>query len=178
MNVRLLDDAGRDVTAGGRGRAACKGPLLSRGYFDDPAANAALATHDGWMLTGDVASLDADGVLRVVGRSGDFIIRGGKNISGPAVEEAVAGHPAVALAAAVAMPDPTFGERVCAYAVLRAGQRLTLDELTQHLRERGVSPETWPERLVILDELPRSSGGKIHKARLREDIRRRLTKEE
>ena len=178
MNVRLLDDDGRDVTTSGRGRAACKGPLLSRGYFDDPEANAALSTEDGWMLTGDVATLDADGVLRVVGRSGDFIIRGGKNISGPAVEEAVATHPAVALAAAVAMPDLTFGERVCAYAVLRAGQSLTLEALTSHLRERGVSPETWPERLVLMDELPRSSGGKIHKARLREDIRRRLNEEE
>jgi acyl-CoA synthetase len=178
MNVRLLDDAGRDVSAGGRGRAACKGPLLSRGYFDDPEANAALSTDDGWMLTGDVATLDAEGVLSVVGRSGDFIIRGGKNISGPAVEEAVATHPAVAMPAAVAMPDPTFGERVCVYAVLRAGQSLTLEALTSHLRERGVSPETWPERLVLVDELPRSSGGKIHKARLREDIRRRLDEEE
>ena len=61
---------------------------------------------------------------------------------------------------------------------LRAGQSLTLEALTSHLRKRGVSPETWPERLVLLDELPRSSGGKIHKARLREDIRRRLTEEE
>jgi acyl-CoA synthetase len=130
------------------------------------------------MLTGDLATLDSDGVLSVVGRSGDFIIRGGKNISGPAVEEAVASHPAVALAAAVAMPDPTFGERVCVYAVLRAGQSLTLETLTRHLREHGVSPETWPERLVRVDELPRSSGGKIHKARLREDIRRRLNEEE
>jgi acyl-CoA synthetase len=178
MNVRLYDDAGRDVTASGRGRAACKGPLLSRGYYDEPEADAALRTPDGWMLTGDLATLDADGVLRVVGRTGDFIIRGGKNVSAPAVEEAVAGHPAVALAAAVAMPDPRFGERVCVYALLRPGRSLSLETLTSHLRESGVSPETWPERLEVVDELPRSSGGKIHKARLREDIRRRMAEEE
>lgn len=178
MQVRLFDADGRDVTPGGLGRAGCNGPLLSQGYYRDPEANRALYTKDGWMLTGDIVTLDADGVLHVVGREGDFIIRGGKNVSGPAVEEAVATHPAVALAAAVAMPDPTFGERVCVYAVLRAGAALDLDALVEHLRERGVSPETWPERLVLVDELPRSSGGKIHKASLREDIRRRLAEED
>jgi acyl-CoA synthetase len=78
MNVRLYDEAGLDVTASGRGQAACRGPLTSAGYHADPEANAALFTEDGWMLTGDLASLDADGVLRIVGRAADFIIRGGK----------------------------------------------------------------------------------------------------
>ncbi len=174
MQVRLFDDSGADVTATGRGQPGCRGPLLSRGYLDDDAANAELIRPDGWMLTGDLATLDADGVLRVVGRTGDFIIRGGKNVSGPAVEEAVTGHPNVAIAAAVAMPDPTFGERVCVYAVLRPGCTLTLDALIEDLRVRGVSPETWPERLEIVDELPRSSGGKVHKARLREEVRARM----
>ena len=126
------------------------------------------------MLTGDVATLDADGVLRVVGRVADFIIRGGKNVSGPAVEEAVASHPAVALAAAVAMPDPVFGERVCAYVELRPETSLTLDELRAHLAARGTSREWWPERLIVLDALPRASGGKVAKGELRADVRRRL----
>jgi acyl-CoA synthetase len=177
MQVRLFDADGRDVTAGGRGQPGCRGPLLSRGYWNDPAANARLRTPDGWMLTGDLAELDARGVLRVVGRLGDFIIRGGKNVSAAAVEEAAGTHPGVALAAAVAMPDPTFGERVCLYAVLRAGAALTLAELVAHLRAQGASPENLPERLVVVDELPRSSGGKIHKAALREDIARRLAAE-
>jgi acyl-CoA synthetase len=174
MNVRLFDDAGRDVTASGRGQPGCKGPLTSAGYHDDAAANAKLFTRDGWMLTGDIATLDADGVLRVVGRSADFIIRGGKNISGPAVEEAVATHPAVALAAAVAMPDPIFGERVCVYAELRAGSSLSLEALVAHLRGRGVSVEYLPEHLVVVDALPRASGGKVAKAELRADIARRV----
>ncbi|HEU4428568.1 MAG TPA: fatty acid--CoA ligase family protein, partial [Myxococcota bacterium] len=173
MRVRLYDDAGRELGASGQGIPACRGPLACRGYYDDPAANEKLYTRDGWMLTGDVARIDAEGTLSVVGRTADFIIRGGKNISGPAVEEAVASHPAVALAAAVAWPDAVYGERVCAYVELRPGAALTLATLTAHLEARGTSREWWPERLVVLDALPRASGGKVAKGELRADARRR-----
>jgi len=173
MRVRLCDEAGNDVTSGGQGIPACRGPLACRGYYDDVAANARLYTRDGWMLTGDVARLDADGYLAIIGRTADFIIRGGKNISGPAVEEAVASHPAVALVAAVAWPDPVYGERVCAYVELRPGASLALAELTQHLDARGTTREWWPERLVVVDALPRASGGKVAKGELRADARRR-----
>ncbi len=173
MQVRLFDDDGADVTASGRGQPGCRGVLTCRGYYEDDAANAKLVREDGWMLTGDVATLE-DGVLRVIGRTADFIIRGGKNISGPAVEAAVSTHPAVALAAAVAMPDPVFGERVCVYAELRAGATLSLEALVAHLAAAGVSKEWFPERLEIVDALPRASGGKVAKQALREDIRRRL----
>jgi acyl-CoA synthetase len=178
MQVRLFDDDGRDVTASGRGQAGCRGPATSRGYWNDPEANRRLYTEGGWMLTGDVAELDAAGVLRVVGRKADFIIRGGKNVSAAEVEAEVATHPAVALAAAVAMPDPVFGERVCVYVEPRPGRTLTLEELGAHLAAREVGRESHPERLVLLPELPRASGGKIAKGALREDIRRRLAEEE
>jgi acyl-CoA synthetase len=174
MQVRLFDEAGNDVTASGEGQPGCKGPTLSAGYYGDPAANAQLIREDGWMLLGDRVRIDAEGYLHVIGRIDDFIIRGGKNISGPGVEQQVATHPAVVLAAAVAMPDPIFGERVCVYAELRPGASLTLEELTAHLASRGVSKETFPEHLVVVDELPRSSGGKLAKKQLREDIRRRM----
>jgi len=175
MQVRLFDAERRDVTATGRGQPGCRGPLTSTGYWDDEAANAQLFTVDGWMLTGDIAEIDADGVLCVVGRTADIIIRGGKNISAPVVEAAVMSHPAVALAAAVPVPDPVFGERVCAVVELHEGHALALDELVAHLREQGVSVESWPERLLVLDELPRSSGGKIAKGALREEAARRLS---
>lgn len=177
MNVRLFDESGEDVTASGRGQPGCKGPTLSRGYWEDDVENAKLLRPDGWMMLGDVVTLDADGYLTVVGRTDDFIIRGGKNISGPAVEQEVAAHPAVALAAAVAMPDPIFGERVCVYVELRPGKSLSLEELTREMRSRDVSKENLPERLEILDALPRGSGGKIAKQRLREDVRRLLEAE-
>ena len=177
MNVRLFDEQGRDVTASGRGQPGCKGPTLSRGYWDDEKANAGLIREDGWMLLGDVVTVDADGYLTVVGRTDDFIIRGGKNISGPAVEQEIATHPAVALAVAVAMPDRVFGERVCAYVELRPGESLAHPELVAHLRARQVSVENFPERLVVLEELPRGSGGKVAKERLRADIRQRISEE-
>ncbi|MCP5058086.1 MAG: acyl--CoA ligase [bacterium] len=175
MQVRLYDDGGNEVTATGVGQPACRGPLTSRGYFGDEAANAKLYTRDGWMLTGDIARIDAEGYLSVIGRTADFIIRGGKNISGPAVEDAVSSHPSVALAAAVAMPDPVYGERVCVYLELLEGEpNLTLEALLEHLQERGVSKEWFPERLIVVDALPRASGGKIAKGELRADIRNRL----
>jgi acyl-CoA synthetase len=178
MQVRLFDDTGRDVTASGEGQPGCRGPLASRGYYDDPEANAKLFTKDGWLLTGDIGKLDDEGYLKIVGRTADFIIRGGKNISGPALEQAVAGHPAVALAAAVAMPDPVFGERVCAYVELREGHALDLPGLVAHLEAAGVTREWFPERLVVVKALPRASGGKVAKAELRADIRRRLKEED
>ena len=113
--------------------------------------------------------------LKVVGRTSDFIIRGGKNISAPAVEEEVGTHPAVAMVAAVPAPDPVFGERVAAYVELRAGASLTLEDLAAHLAARGVSKEWWPEHLVIVDDLPRSSGGKVAKGDLREDAKQRFS---
>ena len=177
MNVRLFDERGNDVTASGRGQPGCKGPTLSGGYYGDEAANAKLFRDDGWMMLGDVVEIDEAGYLRVVGRTDDFIIRGGKNISGPAVEQEVSTHPAVALAAAVAMPDETFGERVCVYAELRPGAALDLEGLVAHLASRGVSKETWPERLVVVDDLPRGTGGKVAKKQLREDIARRVSAE-
>jgi acyl-CoA synthetase len=174
MDVRLFDDAGNDVTAtGGPGQPGGKGPLLCAGYYDDAAANAQLYTQDGYLLMGDLVTIDGDGYLRLVGRKSDIIIRGGKNISAPAVEAEVVAHPAVAVAAAVAMPDEVFGERVCLYAELEPGATLDLDGLVAFLREQGVSPEWFPERLVVLDALPRASGGKIAKGELRADIRRR-----
>jgi acyl-CoA synthetase len=110
----------------------------------------------------------------VVGRTSDIIIRGGKNLSAPAIEEEVAQHPANAVAAVVAMPDPVFGERVCLYAELQPGASLTLDDVVQFLGARGVTREWFPERLVVLETLPRASGGKVAKGELRDDIKHRL----
>ena len=170
MHVRLLDpDTGADITApGAPGVPAGKGPTLCLGYYDDPAANAELFTADGWMRMGDLVTIDADGYLTVVGRTSDFIIRGGKNISAAQVEDEVASHPAVALCGAVAVPDATFGERVCVFVELRAGRDpITLDDLRAHLDGAGTGKELWPERLVVVDALPRSSGGKVAKGELR-----------
>ncbi|GAA4538987.1 class I adenylate-forming enzyme family protein [Mycobacterium paraffinicum] len=171
MAVRLFD-GDTDVTATGRGQPACRGPATSLGYLGGTDHDK-LFTRDGWMRMGDICEIDSDGYLTVTGRTSDFILRGGKNISANQVEDAVTTHPAVAVAAAVAMPDPVFGEKVCLYAELVDGATLDLPELVEHLLALGVSKELLPERLIVVDELPRSSGGKVAKGRLREDIRAR-----
>jgi acyl-CoA synthetase len=175
MQVRLFDpETGAEITGSGQpGQPACRGPVTCLGYWGDEEANRKLFTDDGWMLMGDICEIDADGYLKVVGRTSDFIIRGGKNISAPAVEAEVGTHPAVAMVAAVAWPDPVFGERVCAYVELRPDTTLELEDVIEHLRSRGVSREWFPERLVVVDELPRSSGGKVAKGDLRKDAERR-----
>ena len=172
MAVRLFD-GDQDVTATGRGQPACRGPATSLGYLGGTDHDQ-LFTRDGWMRMGDICEIDADGYLSVTGRTSDFILRGGKNISAAQVEDAAMTHPAIAIAAAVAMPDPVFGEKVCLYAELTDSQRIDLPELVEYLLAQGVSKELLPERLIVVDELPRSSGAKIAKGRLREDIRARM----
>ncbi len=156
MQVRLFD-GDRDVTESGHGQPACRGPALSLGYLGGTDHDQ-LYTKDGWMRMGDICELDSEGYLSLTGRTSDFILRGGKNISAVAVEEVVATHPAVAVAAAVAMPDRVFGERVCVYVELKVGQSLDLPALVDHMLALGASKELLPERLEVLDELPRSSG--------------------
>jgi acyl-CoA synthetase len=172
MAVRLFD-GDQDVSDTGRGQPACRGPATSLGYLGGTDHDK-LFTRDGWMRMGDICEIDADGYLSVTGRTSDFILRGGKNISATQVEDAVTTHPAIAVAAAVAMPDPVFGEKVCLYAELAQSRAIDLPELVEHLLALGVSKELLPERLVVVDELPRSSGGKIAKGRLRDDIRARM----
>lgn len=166
--VRLFD-RGVDVTSTGRGQPGSRGPATCLGYYADPDANAELFTPDGFVLHADVAEIDKDGYLTVIGRTSDIIIRGGKNISAAAVEEAAMSHPAIALAAAVPMPDRVFGERVSLYIELRDGASVTLADLQQFLADMGVSKETFPEDLVVVEEIPRSSGGKVAKGALRHD---------
>ncbi|HEX4391680.1 MAG TPA: class I adenylate-forming enzyme family protein [Mycobacterium sp.] len=171
MSVRLFD-VDQDVTETGKGQPACRGPATSLGYLGGTDHDQ-LFTRDGWMRMGDICEIDADGYLSVTGRTSDFILRGGKNISASAVEDAAATHPAIAVAAAVAMADPVFGEKVCLYAELVGSQSINLSDLVEYLLAAGVSKELLPERLIVVDELPRSSGGKIAKSALREDIKAR-----
>jgi acyl-CoA synthetase len=171
MSVRLFD-VDQDVTETGKGQPACRGPATSLGYLGGTDHDQ-LFTRDGWMRMGDICEIDADGYLSVTGRTSDFILRGGKNISASAVEDAATTHPAIAVAAAVAMPDPVFGEKVCLYTELVGSQMINLPDLVEYLLAAGVSKELLPERLIVVEELPRSSGGKIAKSALRGDIKAR-----
>lgn len=168
MQVRLFDpDTHEPLPVPGRGQPGCLGPATCEGYWDDPKANASLYTDDGWMLMGDLVEIDDGGWLTVVGRTSDIVIRGGKNISAPAVEAEIVTHPAVSVAAVVPVPDRVFGERVGVFVELKPGAGpVTLEDLTAHLAGRGVSREWFPEHLLGVGPLPRSSGGKVAKGDL------------
>ena len=177
LDVRLYDEHGADVTAtGGPGQPGGRGPgVVGGGYWEDDAANAALFSPDGYLLMPDLVTIDSDGYVRIAGRKSDIIIRGGKNNSAAAVESDVGRHPAVDMVAAIPVPDPIFGERVCAVVSLRdpAGS-LELAELVSFLAAGGVGKEYFPEHLVVLDELPQSMGGKIAKSELKKLVAERL----
>jgi acyl-CoA synthetase len=168
MHVRVFDEDGTDVTAtGGPGQCGCRGPAIGPGYFDSPDAMKELFRDDGWLLLGDLVQIDEEGYLSVIGRTADFVVRGGHNVSAPDLEEEINRHPRVAISAVVGVTDPRLGERVCAFAVTDDGNPLSLDELLLFLDREMVTKASWPEALVVVAELPTGPGGKIGKAALR-----------
>ena len=147
------------------GELQLRGPELFVGYTD-PARNDDAITGDGWFRTGDIATIDEDGWLRIVGRIKDIIIRGGENISAADVEATLEAHPAVTQAVAVGYPDERLGERVCAYVVCTGP--FDLAECQRWFAERGATKFTWPERVEVIDEMPvLASSGKADRAGLR-----------
>jgi 2,3-dihydroxybenzoate-AMP ligase len=172
--VKLIDDEGREVADGEVGELACRGPYTLRGYFGVPEYNARQFTPDGFYRSGDLMRRHASGNYVVEGRKKDLINRGGEKISAEEVENLVLMHPAVVNVACVPMPDPTLGERMCAYVILRPGTTLTLKELTGFLQQQEIARFKLPERLEIVDEFPVSTFGKVSKKLLAERIAAKL----
>ena len=164
--LRIVDDDGHDVMAGADGEIACRGPQQFVGYRD-PALDADAFLPGRWFRTGDVGRVDADGYLTITDRKKDIIIRGGENISSKEVEDILARHPAVTEAAVVGFPDPRYEERVGAFVIARPGAPLDLDDVRRHFAAAGVALQKTPERLELVDELPRGMSGKVKKFELR-----------
>jgi cyclohexanecarboxylate-CoA ligase len=164
--VRIVDDEGNDVPAGADGEIASRGGELFLGYTD-PELNAGAFLPGRWFRTGDVGRLDVDGYLTITDRKKDIIIRGGENISSKQVEDVLAEHPAVLDVAVVGLPDPLMGERVCAVVVLRPGEELGIEEVRTHFAGSGLARQKTPERVEVVDTLPRTPAGKIQKFELR-----------
>lgn len=165
--VRIIDDAGRDLPVGMEGEIAVRGPERFIGY-SEPALNASSFLPGGWFLTGDIGKLDVDGFLAITDRKKDIIIRGGENISSREVEELLLALPGVREAAAIGQPDPRMGERVCAVLLLQEGAAApTIADIDAAFRTLGVARQKTPEALVIAHDLPRTPSGKVQKAELR-----------
>jgi acyl-coenzyme A synthetase/AMP-(fatty) acid ligase len=168
--VRIVDEAGRDLPAGREGEILLQGPEQFVGYFE-PAHNAESFTADGWFRSGDIGRLDPQGYLSITDRKKDLVIRGGENISSVEVEGILLRHPSVSEAAVVALPDARYGETVCACVITRPGTSLTLEQVVEHFARRGCATQKTPEKLVILNDFPRTPSGKVRKAELRDRVK-------
>lgn len=168
--TRIVDAERRELPPGAAGSLECRGSSTFVGYHRRPDLYAVDA--EGWFDTGDLAKKDADGCLQIVGRKKDIIIRGGENIPVVEVEKLIHEIPQVREVALVAMPDPRLGERVCAYVALHEGALLTLAEVVDFLEARGLARQYLPERLELVEELPKTPSGKTQKYLLREQAAR------
>lgn len=168
---------GSRASPGEQGEVYWRGPDKSWGYLGDDDATAAAFTDDHFYKSGDLGTFDEDGYLMIVGRVRDMILRGGRNISPRTVEELLISHPSVSEIAVAAMPDLELGERACAFVCLNSRADLTFDEMITFLKTQNLAIWQLPERLEIIDELPKSTGGKIKKQDLTEFITAKLKAE-
>jgi acyl-CoA synthetase (AMP-forming)/AMP-acid ligase II len=163
QEVRIVDEAGNPVAQGTAGELEVRGPTVMKEYFRDPESTRK-AMHGDWLRSGDVARIDADGFVFIVGRAKEMILRGGENISPLEIEEVAVRHPAVREAAAVGVPDRIWGESVGLAVVTR--EAVTESDLVEFCRAH-LSPFKVPQRVVFVKELPRNAVGKVTRNALR-----------
>ncbi len=164
--LRVTDSEDRVLPRGEVGELHVRGCSLFSGYVRNPDANRAAFTTDGWLRTGDLASMDAAGNVLLRGRTKDLINRGGVKFNPIDMEIAIAGHPAVAQVAIAPIPDAILGERASCFVVLKNGAALSFDELKAFLGERKFAKFTWPEQFAIVSDMPVTPTRKVMKAEL------------
>jgi 2,3-dihydroxybenzoate-AMP ligase len=169
--VRLVDDEGREVPDGEVGELTCRGPYTLRGYYGVPEYNAKQFSRDGFYCSGDLMRKHPSGNYIVEGRKKDLINRGGEKISAEEIENLILMHPAVQNVACVPVPDNALGERMCACVVLKSGFRLSLNELTDFLKNKEIAKFKLPELLEVFDDFPVSTFGKVSKKTLAEKLK-------
>ena len=177
-DLRVVDDDNRVLPIGAVGELIYKGPFIFSGYYRDRQLNKQAFDEGGYVHSGDLVKMDEKGNIWIVGRKKDIIRRGGEGISPAEIEDLLSGHPKIADVSIVAMPDKRMGEKVCAYVVPKAGQTITFDEIITFLKNTNIATFKLPERVEIVDILPRSaSKGNVLKGLLREDISNKLKAE-
>ncbi len=173
--TKIVDENRNILGAGKVGEFCQKAPFIISGYYKRPDLNAQKWDEDGFYHTGDACYLDENGFYHFSTRLKDIIIRGGMNISAEEVEFILYRHPKVVNAAVVGMPDAKLGEKCCAYLEVKPGESLAIEEVQAFMAKEGVAKYKWPERIEIINQLPRTPTGKILKYVLREEIAKKLT---
>ena len=171
IDIKVVDEDGRELPRDGEsaGELLVRGPWIARGYFRDEAASKIMLDAEGWLRTGDIATIDPRGYVQIVDRKKDMIKSGGEWISSIDLENAALGHPAVAEAAVIARPDPFWGERPLLVVRRASGAQPTAEQIIDHLKEK-IAKWALPDEVVFLEALPHTATGKIAKRVLRERI--------
>ena len=170
--VRVMETPDRQAEPEQEGELQIRGGGLFVGYYERPEYTEEEIV-DGWFKTGDQATIHEDGFVSLLGRSKDIIIRGGENIPVYELENSLYRHPVVVDAAVIGVPDERLGERACAVLVLEQDEHLTLDDVREFLLDEGISKHFLPERLELIDALPKTSTGKVRKVELRQRFAQR-----
>ena len=166
VEVMIVDDDGLPVAANTPGEIVTRGPNTSVGLFADEARTAATYRPDGFVKSGDIATIDDDGYLTMVSRKKEIIIRGGLNIAPREIEELLVAMPEIERAAVIGLPDERLGERMCACVVLRPGTQIDLPTVVHRLEAGGLAKFKLPQRLEVFDALSATASGKIQKHEL------------
>jgi 2,3-dihydroxybenzoate-AMP ligase len=173
----ILDEDGNQTPAGIEGELSAKGRGVFTGYLKNPEANKKEFTPDGYFRTGDLATMDKSGNIRITGRIKDIIIRGGENIAARDVEDLISSHSGVEYVAVVGMPDPDLGEQICAYVKPAQGAKLSHEDILQHLKKMEAAKILYPERTIFVSEIPLTAAGKANKKILKKEIEEKLKAE-
>jgi fatty-acyl-CoA synthase len=173
IEVKVIDDQGRLVPRGSRGELCTRGYSVMLGYWDDPERTAEVLDSEGWMRTGDLATLDEAGYFKIVGRKKDIVIRGGENISPREVEEFLYGHPSIQDVQVIGVPDVKYGEELCAWIVLKPGTGLDADAIRAFCRGQ-IANYKIPRYIKFVEGFPMTVTGKVQKFVMRETMTREL----
>lgn len=168
IEIKLVDDDGQEVTQGESGEVLVRGMNVMQGYLDDPEATAETIDADGWLKTGDLATMNEDGYLQITGRSKDVFMVGGFNCYPAEIENMMMAHTAILHVAVTGVPDERMGEVGKAWIVLKEGAKLTKEELVSWSRDRMANFKV-PRHITFMGELPTNSTGKVQKFRLGEE---------
>jgi fatty-acyl-CoA synthase len=173
VEVKIVDTEGRIVPVGVSGELCTRGYSVMRGYWEDPERTREAIDASGWMHSGDLATIDAEGYCNIVGRVKDMLIRGGENVYPREVEEFLMRHPKVQDVQVFGVPDPRLGEEVCAWIVLRPGQSAEPDEI-RAFAQREIAHYKVPRYIRFVPEFPVTATGKPQKFVMREQMAREL----
>ncbi len=169
VEIKIVDDAGHVVPVGQKGEICTRGYSVMQGYWNDPEKTAETIDASGWLYSGDIATMDASGYVRIVGRIKDMIIRGGENIYPREVEEFLYQHPAISEVQVFGIPDEKMGEEVCAWIQLNDGADLTADDVKAYCKDQ-ITHFKVPRHIRFVSEYPMTVTGKIQKFVMRDEM--------